>query len=152
MKTLILSAALAALLATAASAAGGKHAQTDETQVLIQFEEDWSHAEIVKDVDGLGRILDDDFVATFETGPVMDRQTYINGVMASRTENEARSFSDRKVVIAGDTAVIVDTDNLYGTRNGEQVHIQARVTTTYVRRKGQWRALAEHLVVISPSS
>jgi ketosteroid isomerase-like protein len=52
------------------------------------------------------------------------------------------------VIIDGDTAVLVGTDTARGTQNGAEYTAVDKYTTTYIRRHGQWRALAEQLVKV----
>jgi hypothetical protein len=48
------------------------------------------------------------------------------------------------VIIDGDTAVVLGTETLHGTRDGAAYTGVLRYTVTYIRRHGSWRALAEH--------
>lgn len=50
------------------------------------------------------------------------------------------------VIIDGDTAVVVGSDTERGMKKGVPFAAVARYTVTYIRRQGQWVALAEHMV------
>jgi ketosteroid isomerase-like protein len=58
---------------------------------------------------------------------------------------ESQTLTDETVIVDGDTAVVVGTDTLRGTKSGAAHTAVARYTVTYIRRNGQWMALAEHL-------
>jgi ketosteroid isomerase-like protein len=120
----------------------------DEEQALLGLEQVWVRAETERDADTLRRILDDRFVATFSSGQTVDKTEFIALICGSPTTMLSHDLADRRVIVAGDAAVIVDTDTIRGTRNGEAHRLVARLTTTYVKRDGEWRILAEHLTAL----
>ena len=61
----------------------------------------------------------------------------------------SHDLTDRSMIVDADTAVIVDTDTMRGTRNGEPCTAKARVTAVYIKRDGAWRILAEHLAALT---
>ncbi len=56
------------------------------------------------------------------------------------------------MIVDGDTAVLVGTDTARGVKNGATYTAVYRYTVTYIRREGQWRALAEHIVKVPPAT
>ena len=119
----------------------------DEKQVVLNLEQEWVNAEIKHDAIALGRILDDKFVATFGSGKLIDKQAFIQQLVSGDVDpSESQTLTDRTVIIDNDTAIVVGTDTLSGTKKGAAYTLVARYTVTYIRRKGQWVALAEQLV------
>ena len=53
-------------------------------------------------------------------------------------------------LVAGDTAVVVETDTERKVRDGKPSAAVYRFTVTYIRRGGHWVALAEHGVAANP--
>jgi ketosteroid isomerase-like protein len=97
----------------------------------------------------LRRILDDKFVASFGVAKFYDKEGFIKGIVSDDVDpTESQTLIERTVIVDEDTAVIVGTDTLHGTRKGAAYTEVARYTVTYIRRHEQWVALAEHLVEV----
>lgn len=123
-------------------------AEARARQELLAIEKQWTTAEDKHDAATLGRILDDQFVLTFGTSaPPRDKAGFIQQMMSGEIDPTAsQSLTDPTVVIAGDTAIVVATDTMHGTDKGRAYSAVFRYTATYIRRNGQWVALAEHIV------
>ena len=108
---------------------------------------EWVAAEVKHDATTLRRILDDKFVASFNAEKLYDKEAFIKEILAGDVDpTESQTLTDETVVIDNDTAVVVGTDTVRGTDKGTAYTVVYRYTVTYVRRQGQWVALAEHLV------
>ena len=59
---------------------------------------------------------------------------------------QSQSLTDESVVVDGDTAVVVGTDTFHMTDGAKPDGLALRYTITFIRRGGQWTALAEHIV------
>ena len=124
----------------------------DAKQQVLDLENEWVTAEINHDVTTLRRILDDKFVASFGAAKPYGKEDFIKGIVSGDVDpTESQTITDRTVIVDEDTAVIVGTDTLHGTKKGAAYTEVARYTVTYIRRHGQWVALAEHLVDVPPS-
>jgi hypothetical protein len=119
---------------------------TDDKEQVLQLEAEWVVAENKHDATALRRILDDKFVASFGAKKPIDKETFIREIVGGNVDpSVAQTLTDRTVIIDNDTAV-VGTDTERRMKNGAASMIVARYTVTYIRRHGQWLALAEHLV------
>lgn len=119
----------------------------DAKQEVLELERKWVDAELRHDAATLRQILDDKFVASFGAGRPYDKEAFIKAIMDGDADpSESQTLSDQTVVIDADTAVVVGTDTEHGTQKGSAYTSMARYTVTYIRRHGQWIALAEHLV------
>ena len=152
-KSLITTAAsctIAILFAAGIAHAGDKSTTTDE-QALRKLEHDWVDAETRHDAVALQSILDDKFVATFGAAKPLDKDAFIKDVTAGPVDPTVnQELSDQTIVVAGDTAVIVETDTLRKVRDGKPSAVVYRFTVTYIRRGKHWLALAEHGVEAKP--
>lgn len=125
---------------------------SEAKQKVLDREKEWVAAEIKHDAATLRRILDDKFVASFGTLKPYDKETFIKLICRGDIDpTESQTLTDETVVIDQDTAVVVATDTLRGTKSGAPYTEVARYTVTYIRRHGQWLALAEHLVEVPPA-
>jgi hypothetical protein len=118
-------------------------------QQVLDLENEWVIAEHNRDAATLWRILDDKFVASFGADKPQDKEAFIKGIVSGNVDpTESQALTDRTVIIDQDTAVVVGTDTERGTRKGASYTAVARYTATYIRRQGQWLALAEHMVEV----
>jgi hypothetical protein len=135
----------------AGNASDSKASSAEAERQLLQLEREWTAAEIKRDVVKLRQILDDQFVATFGSGDVIDKEGFIKAVVGD--ENDiilSQDLTDETIRVDRDTAVVVETDTVHGTDKGEPYTQVLRITTTYIRREGKWLALAEHMVARKP--
>jgi len=121
----------------------------DAKQQVLHLEQEWVVAEHSHDAAALRRILDDKFLASFGAEKPYDKEAFIKEIVSGDLDpTESQTLTDRAVIIDRDTAVIVGTDTLRGTRKGAAYTEVARYTVTCIHRHGQWLALAEHLVEV----
>ena len=137
----------------ASSVAKAKNSQTlspaDAKQQVLDLGKEWVAAEIKHDATTLRRILDDKFVASFGAKRPYDKEAFIKVIVTGDVDpTESQTLTDQTVVIDQDTAVEVGTDTERGTEKGAAYTVVYRYTVTYIRRHGQWLALAEHLVQV----
>ena len=122
---------------------------TDARQQVLDLEKEWADAEDKNDGAVLRRILDDRFVATFGAAKTYDKEAFIKLFTGDIDPTKSQTLTYEAVIIDGDTAVLVGTDTARGTSDGAAHTAVYRYTATYIRRNGQWRALAEHIVKAS---
>ena len=119
----------------------------DARQQVLDLGKRWAEAENKHDEATLRRILDEKFVVSFGAKPPYDKETFIRHEVSGEVDpTVSQTLTDETVVIDQDTAVVVGTDTMQGTKDGVAYRIVGRYTATYIYRQGQWVALAEHLV------
>jgi len=124
----------------------------DAKQQVLDLEKDWVTAEFKHDEAALRRILDDKFLVSFGPNKPYDKESFIKDELSGEVDpTESQTLADQHVIIDRDTAVVVGTDTLRGTKNGASYEMVARYTATYIYRNGRWVALAEHLVEVPRS-
>jgi hypothetical protein len=135
MTTIAAACATALLFGASNTRAGEKAAAADE-QALLKLEREWVEAEARHDVVALQAILDDRFVATFGSGKLLDKSAFIKAVTAGAIDpTESQELSDQTIVLARDTAVVVETDTIRGIKNGQPSESVYRFTVTYIKRR-----------------
>jgi hypothetical protein len=116
-------------------------------QQVLDLGKEWAAAEVKHDATTLRRILDDKFVASFGVEKPYDKEAFVKLIVNGDVDPTAsQTLTDETVIIDDDTAVVVGTDTVRGTESGRAHTTVFRYTVTYIRRHGQWIALAEHLV------
>lgn len=118
-------------------------------QQVLDLGKEWAAAEDKRDTSTLRRILDEKFVASFGAKKPYDKEAFIKQIVSGDVDpTESQTLTDETVTIDHDTAVVVGTDTVHGTEKGAAYKADFRYTVTYIRRHGQWVALAEHLVEV----
>lgn len=138
-------AALPVALSVAAQAATSSPGEAK--QQVLDVTEQWVAAENKHDAAALGHILDDQFISTFAANSPIGKDAFIKGITKGEVDpTQSQSLTDEQVVVEGDTAIITGIDTFHSAVKTPIPPM--RFTITYVRRQGQWRALAEHIVAI----
>ena len=146
-----LSALTAALFCAPVQAWAGEERGASDEAALRALDRAWADAENRRDGAALEGILDDHYVEAFEAGRPRGKSAAIAAVVRRPVDpSEVQDFSDRTIVIVGDTGVIMETDTVRKVMGGRPTATTYRLTITYVRRGGRWWALAEEAVAIKP--
>ena len=125
-----------------AMAEEGPSRQARVDREIHDIELKWIQAEIDGDAETLRSILLEDFQASNADSAPVDREAFIaRAIKFMASQQVSEELSDRHLVVNGDTAVILENDTLRGTREGEPFLMVMRLTATYVKRDGRWRAL-----------
>jgi ketosteroid isomerase-like protein len=112
-----------------------------EAQRVLATEDEWVAAEIGRDEATLLRVIDDRFVFNANSGTTSDKAQLIKNVLAWNMTGQ--TVSERTVLVQGDTAVVFGTTELRFAAEGKaEAKSLLRYTATYIKRDGQWRALA----------
>lgn len=110
-------------------------------QALKDIERQWAEAFNNRDGDALTRILDERFVFTDNEGRLLDKTQYLDAVMKA-IKVEPYSMDDTTVRLFGDTGVVTGRGTLKMSIEGKDASGVFRYTDTFVKRLGQWRAIA----------
>lgn len=116
-----------------------------EEQRVAALEDEWLEAEVRHDEATLRRVIGDRYTMNLSDGTTLGKEQYIadilSGAMASAW------ITERTVLVDGDTAVTFGTVNVMDppVDGKESAPRLGRYTLVYVRRDGQWQALAFHI-------
>jgi uncharacterized protein (TIGR02246 family) len=151
VRSFALAGALLTALAVHADSPPNAGARDPRDEAAVRaLEQTWVEAELRRDAAAVAELLDDQFLVVFGTGKPIDKEQFVKAVPSFTST--AQVLSDQVVRIAGDTAIIIGRDTAEGThRDGSRYREIARYTSTYIKRHGRWRALAEHIVMQEPS-
>lgn len=118
-------------------------AMTDEAAVLAA-EDAWIRAEIDGDEMALRQVIDGGFRFNRSDGKTGGTEDLVKTVLGFDMTNQ--TITERSAVVSGDTAVVFGTAELFfATEDGGETSSLLRYTTTWIRRDGQWRAIALHM-------
>ncbi|MDH4288452.1 MAG: nuclear transport factor 2 family protein [Aquincola sp.] len=116
-----------------------------EEQRVAALEDEWLEAEVKHDEATLRRVIGDRYTMNLANGMTLGKEQYIADIL-SETMLSA-SITERTVLVEGDTAVTFGTVNVVvpPVDGKDSAPSSARYTLVYVKRDGQWRALAFHI-------
>jgi ketosteroid isomerase-like protein len=123
---------------------------------ITKLENEWASAAQHRDVDTLRRILADDLTMTLVDGSVGDKAGEIKNAESGAVTVEAWELADPKVtVLSADSAFITGRGVLTNAKYKDpetgkvsDISGQYRFTDVYLRRNGQWQAVASHTTQI----
>ncbi|UCC15798.1 MAG: nuclear transport factor 2 family protein [Gammaproteobacteria bacterium] len=99
---------------------------------------------MTRDEATLRRVIDDQFILNSNSGLTSGKEALIEGVLGWNMTGQ--TISERSALVTCDTAVIFGTTELRFAVPGEaDTSSLLRYTYTYVKRDGQWRAIALHM-------
>jgi len=142
------SSTAAALFVAASGLAGYAVAVTPEAEGLrvLAAEDAYVKAEVSRDPEALGRLVDERFVLNNADGTTSDKAALIEGVLGMNMVGQA--ISERSVLVEGDIALVFGTAELhFAAEEPDEPPSKStlRYTSTYVKRNGEWRMLALHM-------
>jgi ketosteroid isomerase-like protein len=116
----------------------------DVEAVIAQLERDWAAAIVAKDVAALERLLADDFGGTSANGQRYTKTEAIEDVKTGKYLAESIDLGGIAVRAFGDTAVVTFDQTEKSKFQGEECSGQYNFTDVWIKRNGEWRAVASH--------
>lgn len=117
---------------------------------LLALDATWNELRMKPDVEGLDRLLADDWMLTHSDGRVQYKADYLDELRISARRNQGIGNEDLRVRRYGDTMVVTGTSVQSGISNGQPWSGRFRFTRTWIKRDGQWRMVASHSSRVTP--
>jgi ketosteroid isomerase-like protein len=115
-------------------------------KAVMDLERSYRDAVAKQDVQALGRILAEDFIATSSRGEIRDKTKEIDDIKPSADyKMEDFSLEDIRVRVFGDTAIVTGRSILQVAFRGQSSTSNFRYTRVYVKRKGLWLVVSQQL-------
>ena len=133
----VLLLALVACCALLALSPNPKESGGSVEKTITQLEDASRDAALKGDASWIEKNLSDDFVRILADGRSLDRQQFIDNF--KKTKFEAIDFTDRKIRVYGDSAIVNLTANVKATSDGKDISGTNRATRVWARVKGQWK-------------
>jgi ketosteroid isomerase-like protein len=119
-------------------------AQSVEQQ-LTKLENDWAQATITKDYAVLDRVISDDYTSSGDPdGSVETKAKFMASMKSGETVIKSYKYSDLKVRVYGNAAVVTGLQTFDMTVKGKDVGGTFRFTDTWVKRGNSWQCVVEH--------
>jgi len=106
------------------------------------LERQWGQAAKKADVEPLQSLLAEDFTLTNPVGQVVPKTIFVAKIKDGSFKIESIEYSDLKVRVYGDAAVVIGRLVLKGNWDGTDVSGDYAITDTFVKQAGKWREVA----------
>ena len=112
---------------------------------LLKLEKEFAEAIVRNDVEGIGRLVTDDWVIIDPNGEIVDRARFLEVIKSGALTHEMMESEDFRVRVYRDSAVVTGVARAKGKFMGQEFSTQERATDVFVRRDGRWRCVLTHL-------
>ncbi len=120
--------------------------KTGETEEeLLKLEKAFAEAIVKNDLEGVGRLVADDWIIIGSDGEIVDRARFFEVVKSGALTHSTMESEDFRVRIYGDSAVVTGITCTKGKFMGQEFSTQERATDVFVKRDGRWQCVLTHL-------
>jgi len=120
----------------------------DVSKELQAAEQKWATGAMKQDVTFMQSLLSDDYTMTNPVGQVVPGKVLIDKIKDGSFKVESLDYTDMKVRVYGDTAVVIGHLNCKGNWEGNDVAGDYAFTDTFSKINGHWREVASQVTRI----
>ena len=118
---------------------------SEAEEELLKIEEEFAEAIVKNDIEGIGRLVANDWIIIDPNGEIVDRTRFFEVIKSGALIHEMMESDDFRVRIYGDTAVVTAVTRTKGKFMGQEFSTQERATDVFMKRDGQWQCVLTHL-------
>ena len=112
---------------------------------LLKLEEAFAEAIIKNDLEGIGRLVTDDWIIIDPNGEIVDRERFFEVIKSGALTHDMMESEDFRIRVYGDSAVVIGVTRTKGKFMGQEFSTQERGTDVFVKRDGRWQCVLTHL-------
>jgi len=112
---------------------------------LLKIEKEFAQAIVSNDLEGIGRIVADDWIIIDPNGDIVDRTRFFEVIKSGALTHEMMESEDFRVRVYGDSAVVTAVTRTKGKFMGQEFSTQERATDVFVKCDGRWQCVLTHL-------
>ena len=112
---------------------------------LLTLEKAFADAIVRNDLEGIGRLVTDDWIIVDPNGEIVDRARFFEVIKSGALTHDMMESEDFRVRVYGDSAVVTAVTRTKGKFMGQEFSTQERATDVFVKREGQWQCVLTHL-------
>ena len=112
---------------------------------LLKLENEFAEAIVRNDLEGIGRLVADDWIIIEPDGGIVDRARFFEVIKSGALTHEMMESEDLRVRVYGDSAVVIGVTRTKGKFMGQEFSTQERATDVFVKRDGRWQCVLTHL-------
>jgi ketosteroid isomerase-like protein len=112
---------------------------------LLKLENEFAEAIVRNDLEGIGRLVADDWIIIESNGGIVDRARFFEVIKSGALTHEMMESEDLRVRVYGDSAVVTAITRTKGKFMRQEFSTQERATDVFVKRDGRWQCVLTHL-------
>jgi ketosteroid isomerase-like protein len=112
---------------------------------LLKVEKEFAQAIVSNNLEGIGRLVADDWIIIDSDGGIVDRTRFSEVIKSGALTHDMMESEDLRVRVYGDSAVVTGLTRTKGKFMGQEFSTQERATDVFVKRDGRWRCVLTHL-------
>jgi ketosteroid isomerase-like protein len=112
---------------------------------LLKLEKEFAEAIVRNDLEGIGRLVTDDWIIIDPNGEIVDRARFSEVIKSGALTHDMMESQDFRVRVYGDSAVVTGITRTKGKFMGQEFSGQERATDVFVKRGGRWQCVLTHL-------
>ena len=112
---------------------------------LLKLEEQFAEAIVRNDLEGIGRLVTDDWIIIGPDGEIVDRVRFFEVIKSGALMHDTMESEDFRVRVYGDSAVLTGVTRTKGKFMGQEFSTQERATDVFVKCDGRWQCVLTHL-------
>ena len=112
---------------------------------LLKLEKEFAEAIVRNDLEGIGRLVTDDWIIIDPKGEIVDRTRFFEVIKSGALTHDTMESEDFRVRVYGDSAVVTALTRTKGKFMGQEFSTQERATDVFVKRERQWQCVLTHL-------
>ena len=116
---------------------------------LLKLQGAFAEAIVKNDLEGIGRLVADDWIIIDPNGGIVDRTRFFEVIKSGALAHNTMESEDFRVRVYGDSAVVTGITRTKGRFMGQEFSTQERATDVFVRRAGRWQCVLTHLTRFS---
>jgi ketosteroid isomerase-like protein len=118
---------------------------SEAKEELLKVEKEFAKTILSNDLEGLGRLVTDDWIIIDPNGEIVDRARFFEVIKSGALTHDMMESEDLRVRVYGDSAVVTAVTRTKGKFMGQEFSTQERATDVFVKRDGRWRCVLTHL-------
>jgi ketosteroid isomerase-like protein len=112
---------------------------------LLKIEKEFAETILKNDVEGIGRLVTDDWIIIDPNGEIVDRARFFEVIKSGALTHDLMESEDLRVRVYGDSAVVTAVTHTKGKFMGQEFRTQERATDVFVKHDGRWQCVLTHL-------
>src|SRR5580765_2486881 len=112
---------------------------------LLKLEKELAEAIVKNDLEGIGRLVTDDWIIIDPNGEMIDRARFFEVIKSGALTHDMMESEDFRIRVYRNSAVVTAVTRTKGKFMGQEFSTQERATDVFVKRERQWQCVLTHL-------
>jgi uncharacterized protein (TIGR02246 family) len=114
----------------------------ESNATVEQLVSKWAAAQLAGDAGTLEQMITDDFTVIGPRGFILGKQEWLAGFITGDLKFESLDWSESKVRMFGDSAIVTGRDKQRVTYQGQPQAMDLRAMLVFVKQRDEWRLAA----------